>query len=176
MSSDKKVEHPRIFPRWLQLYKKTDKSVGYVGEEEKTFLHPLRFFSWRPVNQSDKRQINKRKKPDLIMYIRIGVHKEMWFKKMFRIGGLHTILTDQASNCREITRQRKRGLGLLEGVNYEKVTRKCVVNKGCLARSVMKTSLLFLGREKTYLQMEICVTLIKRNGCPALRQKGRAKS
>lgn len=93
-----------------------------------------------------KGRLTREKKPDLIMYICIGVHKEMSFKKVFRIGGLYTILTDQASNCREITSQRKRGLGLLEGVSYEKVTRKCVVNKGCLARSVMKMSLLFLGR------------------------------
>lgn len=60
-----------------QTNKQTDKSVVYVGEEEKTFLHPLRFFSWRPANQTDRRQINKRKKPDLIMYVCMGVHKEM---------------------------------------------------------------------------------------------------
>lgn len=37
-------------------------------------------------------------------------------------------------NCKEITRQRKRGLGLLEWVNYEKMTRKCRINEGGLAR------------------------------------------
>lgn len=67
-------------------------------------------------------------------------------------------------------------MGLLEKESCENVTRKCVVSKGCLARSVMKMSLVFLGRERTYLQMEIYVTLIKRNVCPAFRLKGRAKS
>ena len=39
----------------------------------------------------------------------------------------------------------------------------------------MKMSLLFLVRERTYLQMEIYVTLTERNVCPAFRQKGEGK-
>ena len=58
-----------------------------------------------------------------------------------------------------------------------KMTRKCMVSKGCLARGVLQTHFsAILGLpdmgEGTLLHMEMYITFIRGNLCPSFRQKG----
>ena len=57
-----------------------------------------------------------------------------------------------------------------------KMTRKCMISKGCLLRGILQTGFSAISGlpdtgEGTPLQMEMYITFVRGNLCPALRQE-----
>lgn len=92
----------------------TARSIVMNVKEEKFFLYPLRFSIWGPVNQTDHRQVSRRK-DRVYLYMRHAYTRGLSdeeLKGMVRIGGLYTILIgtweEEKGTCEQMISSRRR--------------------------------------------------------------------